>query len=106
MKMSKWIGYVLGGIGLVALGCLIGFGLRSAPIGWHVMPMMGTWAGHMDGWRTPGMFFGLRWLIMPLFWLGPIAGIVALILVLTRRNAPPATPPVVEASKTEETKTE
>lgn len=106
MKTSKWIWFVLGGIGLVALGCLIGFGLRTADIGWRAMPMMGSWSGHMVGWRTPGMFFGLRWLFMLLFWLGPIAGIVALILVLTRRNAPPATAPTVDAPKTEETKTE
>lgn len=105
MKASKWLWYVLGGLGLVALGCLIGFGLRSTSIGWGIMPMMGTWNGHMVGWRTPGLFLGLRWLIIPIFWLGPIAGIVALILVLTRRNTSTTTPPVVEAPKTEETKT-
>lgn len=106
MKSSKWIWYVLGGIGLVALGCLIGVGLRSANVGWRVMPMMGTWPGHMVGWRTPGMFFGLRWLLMLLFMVGPIAGIIALILVLVRRNASPATPSAVEAPKAEEKKTE
>ena len=99
MKQAKWLWYVLGGLGLVALGCLIGFGLRFAPIGWHVMPMMGTWDGHTVGWHRPGMFLGLRWLLMPLFWLGPIAGIVALILVLKRRNAPAAAPPATEETK-------
>lgn len=103
---TKWFWFVLGGIALVALGFVIGFSLRGAPLGWRVMPMMGTWPGHTAGWRTPGMFFGLRWLFMLFFGLGPIAGIVALILVLTRRNAPPATPPVVDAPKTGTTKTE
>lgn len=106
MKSLKWLWIVLGGIALVALGFLIGFGLQGAPIGWRAMPMMGAWNGRFIGMHAPGMFFGLRWLMMLIFWLGPLAGIVALILVLTRRSAPPATPPVVEAPKAEETKTE
>lgn len=106
MKTSKWIWYVLGGIGLLALGFVIGFSARSGDFGWRVMPMMGAWGGHMSGWRTPGMFFGLRWLIMLLFWFGPIAGVIALILILVRRNTPPATPPAAEAPKNKTTKTE
>lgn len=92
MKNLKWLWFILGAIVLVALGFAIGFSLHFAPIGLRVMPMMGA-NGRFIGMRAPGLFFGLRSLFMLIFWLGPVAGIIALIVVLTRRNVPPSTPP-------------
>ena len=92
MKISRILLFVFGGLGLLIIGCLIGISLPIGSWGWQAMPMMG-WDSHMVGGFAPRLFLGLRWLIMPLFWLGPIAGIVALIVVLTRRNTPPPPPP-------------
>ncbi|MBN1311456.1 MAG: hypothetical protein JXB30_08555 [Anaerolineae bacterium] len=100
MKKTTMLWLVLCSIALVALGFLIGISLPIGSLGWRATPMMadwdghmmGSWDGHMMDWHTPRSFFGLGWLLTPLFWLGPLAGIVALFVVLARRNTPLPTP--------------
>ena len=101
MKRTSIIWYVLGGLVLIALGFVVGYALnggflRGAAVAGTMMP----YARGFRGAAMPGMFmgglgFGLGWLMMLIFWLGPIAGILALIIVLARRPAapPPAVPP-------------
>lgn len=99
MKRTSIIWYILGGLVLIALGFVAGYALnggftRVAAVG------AGTMMPYARGFRgavAPGMFmgglrFGLGWLMMLIFWLGPVAGIVALIIVLARRPAAPAAP--------------
>lgn len=103
---NKTIWLVLGGIGLVlvgiGLGFLLGGGMLAlrAPMGdafiqpFAYSPMMRGWNSHMMGlWGWPRPFLGLRWLVMALFWLGPIAGLVALIIVLAGRKPSAANQP-------------
>ncbi len=90
MKKSNVVWFILGGLTLVALGFAVGYfthgGLRPA----LVRPMM---AGGLYMGGFPFLFMGIRWLFGLVFWLGPLAGIVALIIVLTRRSpAAPAQP--------------
>jgi hypothetical protein len=93
-RSKLWL--ALGGIGLVLLGVVLGFFLGR--IGWFAhWPMMSAWGGypglparplegHMMG--VPGVF-GLGWLFMALYWFAPVVVIVALIVVLIRREKPP-----------------
>jgi hypothetical protein len=96
---NKTIWLVLGGIGLVLIGIVLGLLLSGGILALRVPrgdvfvqpfaygPMMRGWNNHMMGlWGWPRPFLGLRWLVMALFWLGPIAGIVALIIVLAGRK--------------------
>jgi hypothetical protein len=94
MKKATILWLILGGIALVAVGLLIGLFLPTPALGWHSMSMMRPFDGHFFGGYMPMTGFGLRWLILPLFCIGPIAGILALILVLARPHtaAPPAPP--------------
>ncbi len=90
---SKTIWYVLGAIGLVIVGFLVGSLLGS---GWLLhtpdtvrwgdgcfIPATRPWGGHMTS-MGGGLFWG--WPLLILFSLGPIAGIVALIIVLVNRK--------------------
>jgi hypothetical protein len=119
MKRSTVIWYIIGAIVLIGLGFLAGYALSGGfspaavqangvrPFGMMPYLQQGPQArGMMPGFATRrflpgfplmglGMGFGL--LLAVIYGLGPIAGIVALILVLTRRPAgPPAPPPPVE----------
>jgi hypothetical protein len=98
---NKTIWLALGGIGLVVAGIMIGFllsggmlALRPPRVAEFIQPfayspMMGRHM--MSFWGRPYLFWGLGWLVMALFWLGPIAGIAALIIVLAGRKKPSAT---------------
>jgi hypothetical protein len=109
MKRTNIIWYILGGLVLIALGFVAGYALnggftRAAVGAGTMMP----YARGLRGAAVPGMLmgglrFGLGWLMMLIFWLGPVAGIVALIIVLARRPAAPVAPPVapVEAAPAE-----
>lgn len=90
-RSKLWL--VLGGIGLVLLGVVLGFFLGRSVWFAH-WPMMSAWeshpglparplGGHMMG--VPGIY-GLWWLFMGLYWFAPVAVIVALIVVLIRRE--------------------
>ena len=96
---DKALWFILGGIGLVIVGIVIGFLLGGGMLAWRFPradvlpqpsaygPMMRHWDNHMMGfWGWPSPFSSLRWLIMALLWLGPIASIVALIIVLAGRK--------------------
>ena len=100
MKISKVVWYVLGGVALVGLGFAVGYFVpfRGAG-GFHPMMAAGGFRGGF-----PLMMMGARGLFGVLQCIGPVAGIVALIVVLTRRPAAPAAPapaPIAEAAPTE-----
>lgn len=100
---SKIIWFILGGVGLVAVGFLIGISLSTGE--WAACnprlvsygSLRQPWEGHMmqpwgnptmNNWRLLGPFLGWGWPWMVLLWLGPLLGIAALIIALTRRQAP------------------
>ena len=100
MKISKVVWYVLGGVVLVGLGFSLGFFVpfRGAA-GLHPMMVAGGFRGGF-----PLMMMGARGLFGLIQCIGPLAGIVALILVLTRRTPASPTPvaaPMPEAAPTE-----
>ncbi len=103
MKRTSIIWYILGGLALIALGFLAGYALNGGFT--RVAAAPGTMMPYARGFRTtvmPGLFlgglrFGLGWLMMLIFWLGPVAGILALIIVLARRPAAPSVPVVPPA---------
>jgi hypothetical protein len=100
MKRTSVLWYVLGAVVLILLGFAAGYLLNGGLIG------RGGFAMHTvgRGMFMPRVFFGGLFLLGALIrWIGPLAGILALILVLTRRPAPVAaapaqTAPVVEAT--------
>src|SRR5262245_44441055 len=95
MKISKVVWVILGGLVLVGLGFAVGYFVPfKAAVGPH--PLMHL-RGFDGGFGFPFMMMGLRGLFGLFLCLGPLAGIVALILVLTRR---PAASPAPAASST------
>lgn len=105
MKISKVVWYILGGLVLIGLGFALGFFVpfRAAAFGLHPMMTLGRLRGGFD-FGFP--FMGLRAVFGLVWCLGPLAGITALIIVLTRRPAAspaPAAPsaPAAPAAKTE-----
>lgn len=106
METKKTFWFILGGIGLVVIGLLVGFALGGR---WGAIRTSGTvdhgpmmwdwddrWGGHMmrpssgsmvSHWGTAGVFPGAVWPLMILFLLGPLPGIVALIILLARHPA-------------------
>jgi hypothetical protein len=112
MKKSNVIWFILGGLALIALGFVGGYALNggfmrpaalaNGAVPYGAMPYMRGFGGRMMG--LPFFGFGLGLLFMTIQGLGPIAGIVALIIVLTRRPAAPpapivAAPPAPAAEK-------
>ena len=109
MKKSNILWIVLGGIVLVVLGFLAGFALNGGFAGGlHPITMMRSYPYHtrgfVGGFGFPWLPMGLGGLLMLVFWLGPIAGIVALIIVLARRPALPQPQPQEQPSKEEKPK--
>jgi len=82
MKKSRIVWLVLGGLALVILGFASGFLARSGGVGFHRGLMGGAFP----------LMIGLGLLARLLFCLGPLAGIAALVIVLTRRNSANAAP--------------
>jgi hypothetical protein len=106
MKISKVIWFVVGGIVLIGLGFALGFHVpfRGAAV---LHPMM-TAGGFRGGF--PFLMLGVRGLFGLISCIGPLAGIAALIIVLSRRpavssapaaSAAPAPMPEASASPTE-----
>ena len=92
---------MLGGVVLVGLGFALGYfvPIRGAG-GFHPMMAAGGFRGGF-----PLMMAGARGLFGVIQCLGPLAGIVALIVVLTRRPTAPtlsAPAPMPEAAPTED----
>jgi len=100
MKISKVVWLVLGGVALVGLGFALGFlgPFRGAAL--HPMVAAGGFRGGF-----PFMMMGVRSLFGLIQCIGPLAGIAALIIVLTRRPAASPVPapaaPMPEAASTE-----
>lgn len=101
MKKNSWIWYALGAIVLLVVGFAAGYfltntqGAGSFMMGRRIAPLMAHPFLMQRGIFPMGgfMFFGLFRLLGGLGW---VAGIVALILVLTRRSSP--SQPVVTAA--------
>ena len=101
MKISKVVWYVLGGVLLVGLGFALGFlGPFRGAAALHPMVAAGGFRGGF-----PFMMMGVRSLFGLIQCIGPLAGIAALIIVLTRRPAalpvPAPAAPMPEAAPTE-----
>ena len=106
MKISKVVWFVLGGVVLIGLGFALGFFIPFKGAG-GLHPMM-TAGGFRGGF--PFLMLGVRGLFGLISCIGPLTGIAALIIVLTRRpaasSAPAASPtsasmPEASASPTE-----
>lgn len=101
MKRTSVIWYILGAVVLIALGFVAGYALNGGFTRLGVGPAAGMMAargfrgGFMPGMMAGGLRFGLGGLLMLFFWLGPLCGIAALLIVLTRRQ--PAAPAQVTA---------
>jgi hypothetical protein len=111
VKKSNIIWFILGGLALIVLGFVVGYMLhggftaatvagRFAPYG--AMPHMSGFVarGAVGGFPFLGFGLGLALLGGLIRWLGPIAGIVALVIVLTRKPAAAPAPPAQIAQPT------
>ena len=102
MKISKVVWYVLGGVVLVGLGFALGYFVPfRGSAGFHPMMAAGGFRGGF-----PFMMMGVRSLFGLIQCIGPLAGIAALIIVLTRRPAASPAPaptlmPEADAAPTE-----
>lgn len=104
MKRTSVIWYILGALVLIGLGFVVGYVLNGGFM--RAAALRGAAIGPMGRGMMPGGFFfaprfGLGALILAYLCLGPLAGFVALFLVLTRRPAAVVAPVAAPVVRTE-----
>lgn len=100
MKQTSVIWYILGAVVLIGLGFVVGYILNGGFMGAMALRGATVMPYGARGMMASGPFFfgprfGLGALILAWLCLGPLAGFVALFLVLTRRPAQLAAPAAV-----------
>ena len=93
MKRTSFIWYILGAVVLIALGFAVGYFLNGGMGRGLAMHSAAPFAQAGRGFLMPRLLFGALFGLGALIrWVGPLAGILALIIVLTRSPVVVAAP--------------